>query len=220
MELYIIFNSFTCLCAMIGFVYGIVHIFKSKRPMYFIMIVASVGVTAFCRLYEVVYMWIAGEYFRGFHIGILGTIGTFLFVFTASFGAMDSLGDDGSEKLKKYRFIALIAPLIIAMAYVPILMSQATTMVKICLGMICLVISMSSYYNLKHLIIPDVDYGIIKCIRAYNLLMLINGVFHMYELIGIAFNTTVFLYISSSCIAIVSLLVVPVLKRGAEKWVI
>ncbi|MBQ1451154.1 MAG: hypothetical protein II473_07045 [Clostridia bacterium] len=220
MKILIILNAFTCLCALAGAIYGIVCIFQSKRPMYFTMIVASVGITAFSRLYEVVYMWTAGEYFRGFHIGILGTIGTFLFVFTANYGAMDTLCDDGSDKFKKYRLAALAAPLVTAALYLPILMSKSSVEIKICFGFICAVIMMASYFNLKHLIIPDVDYGVIKCIRGYNLLMLIAGLFYMLELLGIAFNLAVLLYVSTACIGVISLLVVPVLKRGAEKWAI
>lgn len=220
MNLLIILNAFTCLCALAGAIYGIVCIFRKKRPMYFIMIVASVGITAFSRLYEVVYMWTAGEYFRGFHIGILGTIGTFLFVFTANYGAMDTLCDDGSDKFKKYRLAALAAPALVLASYVPILLSKSTAEIKICFGFICAVIMMASYFNLKHLIIPDVDYGVIKCIRGYNLLMLIASAAFMFELVGIAFNLGVLLYASTACIGVVSLLVIPVLRRGAEKWAI
>ena len=85
MNYYLIVNAAICVLSMAGFVYGLCTSLKKKQPLYYIMIVASVGTTAFTRLLEVLYMWITNEYFNGFHIGILGAVATFLFIFTATY---------------------------------------------------------------------------------------------------------------------------------------
>ena len=59
----------------------------------------------------------------GFHIGLLGYFGLFAFLFSASFGQIDGLGDDRSQELRKYRLIALIAPVVTAAILVFMLMS-------------------------------------------------------------------------------------------------
>lgn len=220
MDLNIILNAITCLFAFSGAVFGIVCLFKKRRPLYFIMIVASVGITAFCRLYDVVWMWSSGESFSGFHIGILGTIGTFLFLFTANYGEMDSLCDDKTPRLKKYRLLSFFAPAAVALFYVPLIFSDISVELKISYALITVIVMLASYYNLKHLIIPDVDFGVIKCIRGYNFLMLLNALFSMAELSGTSFGIAPLQYVSTVSIGIISLITIPVLKRGAEKWVI
>jgi len=217
---YLITNAAISLLSMVGFIYGVVVSIKKKQPLYFIMIVASVGTTAFSRLLEVIYMWITEEYFSGFHIGILGTIATFLFIFTANYGTMDTIGDGRSKSLRKYRIIALAAPFTVASFYVPIALSEANLVTKISFGAIYIVMMASSYFNLKHLILPDVDYGIIKCIRGYNFLMLCYSLLFAMERIALIYNHGILLCVIASLIAVDSLLIVPVLKRGASKWTI
>lgn len=220
MNYYIITNAAISLLSMAGFIYGVVTSIKKKQPLYYIMIVASVGTTAFSRLLEVIYMWITDEYFNGFHIGILGTIGTFLFIFTANYGTMDTIGDGRSKRLRKYRIIALAAPLTIASFFVPIALSNANLATKLSFGAIYIVMMASSYFNLKHLILPDVDYGIIKCIRGYNFLMLSYSLLFAMERIALVYNQGILLYVVSSLIAIDSFLIIPVLKKGASRWII
>ncbi len=221
MSTYLYFNAAISLLSFIGFIYGIVTAIKKKnKALYYIMIVASVGTTAFSRLYEAVYMWIAEEYFDGFHIGLIGNVASFLFIFTANFGAMDSLGDDKTPRFRKYRIIALAAPAAVALLYVPIILSDAIVLIKISYGVIYLVMMFSSYYNLKHLILPDVDYGIIKCIKGYNSIMLCFTLLFALERIALVHDLDPLLYIASGGIAIASFLTIPVLKRGALKWTI
>ena len=220
MNYYLIVNAAICVLSMAGFVYGLCTSLKKKHPLYYIMIVASVGTTAFTRLLEVLYMWITNEYFNGFHIGILGAVATFLFIFTANYGAMDTIGDDGSARLKKYRLIALAAPAVAAGSFVPVAMSDAGLSTKISFGVICLFMMASSYFNLKHLILPDVDYGIIKCIRGYNFLMLVYSLLFSAEQIALVYDQDILLYVLGSMLAVVSALIVPVLKKGAAKWTV
>ncbi len=64
----------------------------------------------FGRLYQVVRLLTVGDIFDRFQLGILGVLGSLLFLFSANFGMMDSLADDGSKEYVKYRIIPLAAP--------------------------------------------------------------------------------------------------------------
>ena len=56
---------------------------------------------------------------EGFTPAYLGRIGFFLFLITASYGQMDRIVDDGSKKYRPSRYIALIAPLLAILLYIP-----------------------------------------------------------------------------------------------------
>ena len=86
-------------------------------------------------------------------------------------------------------------------------------------GAVTLFIALASYYHLKHLIIEDVSFGLIKAIRSYNLLSLVYALLCMLEMLVKSFN------IPDFCIVIINVLqclvllaFVPVLERGVKKW--
>lgn len=67
------------------------------------MIVPSVGCIFFGRLYQVVRLLTGGDIANEFQLGILGVIGSLMFFFSANFGAMDSLADDGSKEYNYFK---------------------------------------------------------------------------------------------------------------------
>ena len=81
------------------------------------MIVLGVGCAMLGRLFATLLYLVNGELFDGFNVGMLGIIGSFLFFFSANFGQMDSIVDDGSPKFRKTRIIALAAPLTVAILW-------------------------------------------------------------------------------------------------------
>ena len=86
-------------------------------------------------------------------------------------------------------------------------------------GIISLVICQTTYFQLKHLIIPDVEGGIIRSIRGYNLMALIYAVLCMAEMIVSAIPGGRGLLAGVwSAMCLVLLLFIPVPERGIEKW--
>ena len=63
----------------------------------------SPGCAMFGRLFETLQYLVNGELGSGFHVGMLGIIGSFLFLASANFGQMDSIVDDRSSKYRRYR---------------------------------------------------------------------------------------------------------------------
>ncbi len=81
---------------------------------------------------------------------------------------MDSLVDDKSAAFRKNRLIALAAPVVILGLFVVYLFLSEFGKNSIIYGIEALVIALAAYYHLKQLIIPDVDYGVTRCLRLYK----------------------------------------------------
>ena len=221
MKLYLIANSITCLCAFVGFVYGLVHFFKPKKAVYAQMITFAVGSVAFGRLYQVVRLLTGGDIVDQFQLGILGIIGSLMFLFSANFGLMDSLADDGSRQFLRFRLIPLAAPAVSAALYVAfILFADVSTFAKVTGAIITVFVMLASYYNLKHLIFPDVDFGIINCLKFYNLLSLFYSLTCIAEMIAVSRGHEIVTLMI--CVVTGALLIGVVLsvERGIKKWTI
>ena len=221
MTLILISNIITCVCAFAGFIYGIIKFFKPKKAVYAQMIALAVGCVAFGRLYQVVRLLTGGDMFNGFQLGVFGVVGSLLFLFSANFGAMDSLADDKSKKFLKYRIISIAAPAAALAWYILfILLTDLPQSVKIASAMVTVFVMAASYFNLKHLIFPDVDYGVIKCLRPYNLLALIYSFLCLAETNVIGLGNEIGILITDIMIGAVQLGVVISVERGMKKWTI
>ena len=219
MSLYLISNIFTCVCAFIGFIYGIIRFFKPRKALYAQMITLSVGCMAFGRLYQVVRLLTDGDIFNEFQLGFLGIIGSLLFFFSANFGLMDSLADDGSKRFLKYRIIPIIAPITSLLLYVFfILMRDLPLLAKIMGAVLTFFVMETTYFNLKHLIFPDVDYGVINCLKTYNVLVLIYGFLCIVEIIVISGENEIAISVVGALMGLILLAIVPTLERGIKKW--
>ena len=216
-------NLIYCELAMLvfsaaGFFYGVGRYLKPRKPLYASMIVLGVGCIMLGRAYSVLRL-ITGLKVAGiFTLGILGTVGAFMFFFSSNFGQIDSLVDGGEKKFTKYRLAAIIGILITAALYVIILMSPAEVWEKVTDGCAALVIAAASYFHFKHILIPDIDYGVVRCQRAFNVLALIYGILSMLELIAFAYMNEVIFIVVSSLECVISALLVPAMDRGVRKW--
>ena len=221
MTLILISNIIICICAFIGFIYGIVKFFKPRKAVYAQMITLAVGCVAFGRLYQVVRLLTGGDMFNGFQLGVFGVIGSLLFLFSANFGAMDSLADDRSREFIKYRLISLAAPVAALVLYIIFVwFTDLPRSVKIASALVTVFVMQASYFHLKHLIFPDVDLGIIKCLRRYNLLALIYTFLCMAEMVVIGLGNETGILIVGVLIGSVMIGVIVSVERGIKKWTI
>ena len=221
MTLILIANVIVCICAFIGFIYGMIKFFKPRKAVYAQMIALAVGCVAFGRLYQVVRLLTGGDMTSGFQLGVFGVIGSLLFLFSANFGAMDSLADDKSRSFIKYRLISLVAPVAALVLYILFVgLTDLPRSVKIASALVTVFVMQASYFHLKHLIFPDVDLGIIKCLKPYNLLALIYTFLCMAEMVVIGLNNEIGILIVGVLIGAVLIGVVISAERGIKKWTI
>lgn len=221
MTLILIANIIVCICAFIGFIYGMIKFFKPRKAVYAQMIALAVGCVAFGRLYQVVRLLTGGDMTSGFQLGVFGVIGSLLFLFSANFGAMDSLADDKSRSLIKYRLISFVAPVAALVLYILFVgLTDLPRSVKIASALVTVFVMQASYFHLKHLIFPDVDLGIIKCLKPYNLLALIYTFLCMAEMVVIGLGDEIGILIVGVLIGAILIGVIISAERGIKKWTI
>ena len=211
------------LLASLGtFIYGVKNFFKKGKAYYLQIVTMAFGCYAMGSFYHLCQSITTEEVIDGFTAAYLGRIGFFLFLFTANFGQMDGLLDDKTPSLKKFRYIAVVAPIIVALLYVPCALTDMPVSTKISLLLVWLAAIFSSYYNFKHAIICDLGYGFVKAIRPYNICALLLTFAELilqvlwcnydidYGMIIIAFGSVIF--------SVMCAVTMVALKRGVEKW--
>ena len=204
------------------FIYGVKNFFKKGKAYYLQIVTMAFGCYAMGSFYHLCQSITTEEVVDGFTAAYLGRIGFFLFLFTANFGQMDGLLDDRTPSLKKFRYIALIAPVMAALLYVPCALTEMPVSTKISLLFVWIAAIVSSYYNFKHAVISDLGYGFVKAIRPYNICALIltftELVLQMlwcnydidYGMIIIAVGSVIF--------SVMCAVTMVALKRGVESW--
>lgn len=217
MDILMLRNLAILICASIGVLLGFRYL-QSRKNLYASMIVLGVACIGLGRLYQCARLWTGGSLISVFQPGILGTMGAFSFFFSANFGQIDSLVDDGGKSVRKYRLFGLIGPIYVVAMLIPILVSPARIGFKVGCAFTFAEMVFACYFHVKHLLIPDVDGGVVKCLRGYNALAVILSVFCMGELIGLAYGWEIVVSTVDAGIGIVSLLVVSVMKRGVKAW--
>lgn len=220
MKLELAMNILIFACSLIGSAYGMFNFFREKKALYLKLVTCGVMSLMFSRLYQVVFLTTQGNLNSGFHIGLLGTIGSFMFFFSANYGQMDGIVDDRTNAFRKTRIISLIAPLLILLIYLFFLIKVNNTELRIVWGIVTFFIMQCAYYNFKHIIIYDVELGIIKVLRKYNILVLAYAFLIMLEAVGLYMDIKPLYTASCVCIGFVAVALLPVLKGGVKKWTI
>lgn len=210
------------LCAtLFSFIYGVNNFFKKGKPLFLQSITMAMGSYALGSIYHVCQTLTAEKVVEGFTPAYLGRIGFFLFFIAASYGQMDRIVDDGSKEIRPARYIALLAPLCAILLYLPNgLMPDLPMATKIAVLLVWIPAVFSVYYNLKHSIIPDLDFGFIKAIKPYNILAVCLGFSELICLTAWDYLYSVPLVIASVIFAVLCVALMIAAKKGAERWTI
>ena len=221
MDLLLIANIVVCICAFFGFIYGGILFFRPKKALYAHMITLAMGVIGFGRLFLVCRILTGGEITETFQLGFVGMFASFLFFFSANYGAVDSLIDDSVNRSIWSRLAPFLAPLAAIILYIVFFIARDTSLMwRIFGAMLTLNIALSTYFNLKHLLSPDIDKGVVTCLRPYNLLALIYAASVLVECIGLSSGNTILAFVSGLISAISIILIIPLIERGVKRWLI
>ena len=213
------------LVSMISLIlYGVKHFFKKGKAFYARLVTLGVGCYTMGTMYHLCQTLTSDHVAEGFTSTHLGKMGFFLFLFTANYGQMDSLLDDGNPRFKKSRYIALIAPIVSVLLFVPCLMVDMPVVTKIAFGLVWICATLSVYYNLKHSIIDDCGFGFAKAIRPYNASAVVLTFVELVQLLlwsvyDIDYGF-IYIAISSLVFSIVAIITMINLKKGVEAWTI
>ena len=204
---------------LFSFIYGVSKFFKKGKPLFLQSITMAMGSHALGSIYHVCQTLTTETVLEGFTPAYLGRIGFFLFFIAASYGQMDRIVDDGTKQIRPTRYIALLAPLLVILLYLPnCLMEDLPLATKIAVALVWLPAIFSVYYNLKHAIIPDLDFGFIKAIKPYNALAACLGFAELLCLTAWDYLYNTQLVITSVIFAVLCVALIFAAKKGAEKW--
>jgi hypothetical protein len=208
------------LCAtLFSFIYGVNQFFKKGKPLFLQSITMAMGCHALGSIYHVCQTLTTETVLEGFTPAYLGRIGFFLFFIAASYGQMDRIVDDGSKKMIPCRYIALLAPVAAILLYIPnATMEDLPTPTKIAAALVWVPAVVSVYYNLKHAIIPDCDFGFVKAIKPYNILATCLGFAELLCLTAWDYLYNAPLVIASVLFAVLCVAMMRAAKKGAEQW--
>lgn len=207
--------------ALFSFIYGLNKFFKKGKPLFLQSITMAMGCHALGSIYHLCQTITTETVLEGFTPAYLGRIGFFLFLITASYGQMDRIVDDGSAKVRPTRYIALAAPVAAALLFVPnALIDDLPLETKVSVLLVWLPGVVSVYYNLKHAIIPDCDFGFIKAIKPYNILAVCLGFAELLCLTAWDYLYNVPLVLSTVVFAVLCVAMMITARKGAEKWTI
>ena len=202
-----------------SFIYGLKHFFKKGKPLFLQSVTMAMGCHALGSIYHFCQTLTTESVLEGFTPAYLGRIGFFLFFIVASYGQMDRIVDDGTPKMRPSRYIALIAPVVALLLFIPnALMEDLPVKTKISVFLVWAPAMVSVYYNLKHAIIPDFDFGFIKAIKPYNVCAVILGFAELSCLTAWDYFYNVPLVITSIIFAVVCVVTMFMAKKGADRW--
>ena len=206
--------------SVICLLYGLFKYLGKHIAMFAILIIAAIGCFMLGHLYDTITLLIRHSIPSVFNIGMLAKIGGYSFLFSASYAQMDGLVDDKSRAMLKYRILSLAAPILIYATYLFAVFSNINTSEKIMPTVIVIFAGLSSYYNFKHLIIPDIDLGIIASIRLYNLFALLSAIFYTAMLtFNICGNFSISNIFGVLLATTYPCMVISV-EKGRQKWIL
>ena len=206
---------------LFSFIYGVCNFFKKGKPLFLQSITMAMGSHALGSIYHLCLTLTTETVLEGFTPAYLGRIGFFLFFIAASYGQMDRIVDDGSKQIRPTRYISLLAPLCVLLLYLPSgLMAEFSTATKVTYLLVWLPAVFSVYYNLKHAIIPNLDFGFIKAIKPYNILAVCLGFAELLRLTAWNYLYNTQLVITALVFAILCVALIFAAKKGAERWTI
>ena len=206
---------------LFSLIYGMKHFFKKGKPLCAQSITMAMASHAVGSIYHLC-QTLTGEFVvDGFTPAYLGRIGFFLFLLTASYGQLDRIVDDCSPRMRRAKIVALIAPFLAILLYIPnVIIYVVPVATKIVYAIVWIPAAWSVYFNLKHFLIPDLDFGFVKAIRPYNIQATCLGLAELLCLTAWDYYYPTQLAITAVLFGILCISTMLALKKGVEKWTI
>lgn len=213
-------NLYMLICSGFGTFFGIAQFMRKKRPpMYFLFILFAIMSAFLSRIYYFVNIAMYGSVPDVFNLGFIGYAAMFLYMFFANYGQIDCLVDDRKTLKLRYRIIPVILPAAeLLFAFYSLLFGSVDITIRISFVVISVIAGFSGYLNIKHFIIPDVDFGIVKSIRGYNLIAFLIGIFSLTEIGLSIFEHNGIIFYIQIVLGILYAAAIPVLNSEVKKW--
>lgn len=206
---------------LFSMIYGLKHFFKKGKPLCMQSITMAMASHALGSIYHMCRMITSKSIIEGFTPAYLGRIGFFLFILTASYGQLDRIVDDGSPKMRRARIIALIAPVFAVLLYIQnALIDDVAISTKVVYALVWIPAILCVYFNLKHAIIPNIDFGFIKAIKSYNICVLLLSFSELLCLTAWDYAYPIPMAVTSLVFGVLCVCTMVFARKGVEKWTI
>ena len=209
------------IATLFSLIYGLKYFFKKGKPLCLQTLTMAMASHALGSIYHICLTLATEEIFEGFTPAYLGRIGFFLFILTSSYGQLDRIVDDGSPKMLPARRLAWLAPLGAALLYIPnMLIEDVYLSTKIVYAVVWIPAAISMYFNLKHALIPNLDFGFIKALKPYNIAVLCLSFAELLCLTAWDYYYNTQLVITTIIFGVLCIATMIAAKKGVEKWTI
>ncbi len=188
---------------------------RRKQPLFFKILLFAAACYLLGALFEGGWQLVYGAGPEGFHVGYLGYAGMWFFLLSSYFGAIDRLADGGERAYRPYRLAALIAPLLVLALTIGSVLRQGAA-ASLPLLLLAIPMGLTLYFALKHLLLPDVEMGIIRVMRPYNGYLLLLGLSQAVSLLPGTSSA-----VRTASTVLLSLLLagmLPMAEAGVRKW--
>ena len=215
----ILFALVSFLLAAFAFAFGAAKLFKKKIPLYWQLIVCAAGCFALQQLSYTVRLWCGVT--EEPNIGMLGIFGCNLFLFSANYGTLDGIVDDGTGSRNARRF-ALLAPAFLALLAAAVFFAWKGKNLFCAVVWVVLLLPAlgASYFHWKHLLLPMDPFAFLRATRRSNLAALTLCVLTaVYGLVS-AWSGAAVRGLLSVVMSAAVLWLVLCAVGGAEKWAI
>ena len=208
-------SSLRLTAALLAVCLGGLSCARRKQPLFFKILLFGAASYFLGALFECGWMLVYGAAPEGFHVGGLGYMGMWFFLFSSYFGAIDRLADGGERQYRLYRVAALAGPLAVLGLTGWSLVRWGAAACTLLL-LLAVPMSLTLYFALKQLLLPDVEMGIIRVMRPYNLCVVLLGLCQAAALLPDVSGRAEML----AGVLLSALLVVmpPVAEMGVRKW--
>lgn len=205
------------LAALLAILLGSWYCIRQSQPLFFKILLFACASEFLGALAESCWLLVFGVAPTGFHVGYLGYMGAWFFLVSSYFGAIDRLADGGEDIYRPYRLIALLAP---AIVFGLTSWSLARYGVAACLPLLLLALplGLTCYFALKHLLLPDVELGIIRVLRPYNACLITLSLCETLTLLPDMPGGVITAARGLFCLLLAAML--PIANQGVRKWFI
>ena len=209
------------LATVFSLIYGLKFFFRKGKPLCLQSLTMAMASHALGSIYHLCQTLTTENLVEGFTPAYLGHIGFFLFIITASYGQLDRIVDDGSSKMRPARLIALSAPVCAILLYSPnALIEDVPMATKIVYAFVWIPAIISVYFNLKHALVPDLDFGFIKAIKPYNIFVLSLSFCELLCLTAWDYFYPLPMAVCAIVFGILCVCTMIAARKGVEKWTI
>ena len=214
----VIYGVASFVIAAVAFWFGAVKLFTRKKPFYMKLLVCAAGCFMLEQQLLLINLWCGVH--EVFSIGMLGILGCNYFLLSANYGTLDKIVDDRAIENRPARLLAIIAPVIIALLCLNAFFAWRDKDI-ICdiLWMLMLLPAIpASYFNLKHILLPEDAGGFLRATRNSNISALILYVIMTFFVRCSATDNSRLEGILSLLMSLAVLGITISAVRGAKKW--